>query len=186
MDENIPNPDGSSERRIQFNAPPPMVIDPDCNYVAEMVTTAGTMKIALNSKRAPVTVNNFVFLARWHYYDGIIFHRVIRDFVIQGGDPQGTGMGGPGYKFEDELPNSGEYQVGSIAMANAGPNTNGSQFFVITGPSGVQLPPSYSLFGQVIDGLEIAEAIQSSPTGAQDRPLEDVVIESVTISEVEG
>ena len=123
MDENIPNPDGSSERRIQFDAPPPMVIDPECNYVAEMVTTAGTMKIALNSKRAPVTVNNFVFLARWHYYDGIIFHRVIRDFVIQGGDPQGTGMGGPGYRFEDELPNSGEYQVGSLAMANAGPDT---------------------------------------------------------------
>ncbi len=186
MDENIPNPDGSSERRIQFDAPPPMVIDPDCNYVAEMVTTAGTMKIALNSKRAPMTVNNFVFLARWHYYDGIIFHRVIRDFVIQGGDPQGTGTGGPGYKFEDELPNSGEYQIGSLAMANAGPDTNGSQFFVITGPSGVQLQPDYSLFGQVIDGLEVAEAIQSSPTGAQDRPVEDVVIESVTISEVEG
>ena len=186
MDENIPNPDGSSERRIQFDAPPPMVIDPDCNYVAEMVTTAGTMKIALNAKRAPMTVNNFVFLARWHYYDGIIFHRVIRDFVIQGGDPQGTGTGGPGYKFEDELPNSGEYQLGSLAMANAGPDTNGSQFFVITGPSGVQLPPDYSLFGQVIDGLEVAEAIQSSPTGAQDRPVEDVVIESVTISEVEG
>ena len=104
MDENIPNPDGSSERQIQFDAPPPMVIDPESNYVAEMVTTAGTMKIALNSKRAPMTVNNFVFLARWHYYDGIIFHRVIRDFVIQGGDPQGTGMGGPGYRFEDELP----------------------------------------------------------------------------------
>ena len=186
MDENVPNEDGSSERRIQFDAPPPMVIDPDCNYVAEMVTTAGTMKIALNAKRAPMTVNNFVFLARWHYYDGIIFHRVIRDFVIQGGDPQGTGRGGPGYGFEDELPNSGEYQIGSLAMANAGPNTNGSQFFVITGPSGVQLPPSYSLFGQVIDGLEVAEAIQSSPTGAEDRPLEDVVIESVTISEVEG
>ena len=79
MDENIPNPDGSSERRIQFDAPPPMVIDPESNYVAEMVTTAGTMKIALNSKRAPMTVNNFVFLARWHYYDGIIFHRVIRE-----------------------------------------------------------------------------------------------------------
>ena len=128
MDENVPNEDGSSERRIQFDAPPPMVIDPDCNYVAEMVTTAGTMKIALNAKRAPMTVNNFVFLARWHYYDGIIFHRVIRDFVIQGGDPQGTGTGGPGYRFEDELPNSGEYQVGSLAMANAGPGTNGSQF----------------------------------------------------------
>ncbi len=155
MDENVPNEDGSSERRIQFDAPPSMVIDPDCNYVAEMVTTAGTMKIALNAKRAPMTVNNFVFLARWHYYDGIIFHRVIRDFVIQGGDPQGTGRGGPGYGFEDELPNSGEYQIGSLAMANAGPDTNGSQFFVITGPSGVQLPPSYSLFGQVIDGLEV-------------------------------
>ena len=186
MDENIPNPDGSSERRTQFDAPPPMVIDPEKNYVAEMVTTAGTMKISLNSSRAPKTVNNFVFLARWHYYDGIIFHRVIRDFVIQGGDPQGTGTGGPGYRFEDELPNSGEYQIGSLAMANAGPDTNGSQFFVITGPSGVALPPNYSLFGQVIDGLEVAEKIQSTPTDPQDRPVEDVVIESVTISEIEG
>ena len=109
-----------------------------------------------------------------------------KNFVIQGGDPQGTGMGGPGYRFEDELPNSGEYQIGSLAMANAGPDTNGSQFFVITGPSGVGLPPSYSLFGQVIDGLEVAEKIQSTPTGPQDRPVEDVVIESVTISEIEG
>ena len=162
-----------------------MVIDPDKNYVAEMITTAGTMKIALNSKRAPITVNNFVFLARWHYYDGIIFHRVIRDFVIQGGDPQGTGMGGPGYRFADELPNGGEYQIGSLVMANAGPDTNGSQFFVVTGPSGVQLPPSYALFGQVIHGLEVAEAIQSTPTGGQDRPVEDITIESVTITESE-
>ena len=129
---------------------------------------------------------NFVNLVRRGFYDGLNFHRVISDFMIQGGCPNGNGMGGPGYRFEDELPNSGEYQVGSLAMANAGPDTNGSQFFVITGPSGVQLPPSYSLFGQVIDGLEVAEAIQSSPTGAQDRPSEDVVIESVTISEVEG
>ena len=137
----------------------------------------------LDPIRAPKTVNNFVFLARWHYYDGIIFHRVINGFVAQGGDPTGTGRGGPGYKFADELPAPGRYELGSLAMANAGPNTNGSQFFIITGPSGVGLPPQYALFGQVVSGLEVADAMQGVPTGPGDRPLTDIVIESVTVTE---
>ena len=183
MDENIPDPDGTSERRIAFNGPPPMVIDLDRTYTAEITTSVGTMTVALDTGKAPATVNNFVFLARWHYYDGVTFHRVIRDFVIQGGDPEGTGRGGPGYRFADELPAPGEYRVGSLAMANAGPDTNGSQFFVITGPSGVSLPPSYSLFGQVVDGLDVASAIEAVPTGSGDRPVQDVVIESVVITD---
>ena len=106
-------------------------------------------------------MNNFVFLARYHYFDGIVFHRIIPGFVLQGGDPQGTGTGGPGYRFEDELPKPGRYELGSLAMANAGPNTNGSQFFVISGPDGMRLPPLYSLFGQVVSGLEVVAAIDA-------------------------
>ncbi len=102
--------------------------------------------------------------------------------MCQGGDPTGTGRGGPGYRFDDELPKPGQYQIGSLAMANAGPNTNGSQFFLISGPSGVQLPPLYSLFGQTVKGLELVERMQNVPTAAGDRPKDDVVIESVTIS----
>jgi cyclophilin family peptidyl-prolyl cis-trans isomerase len=148
-----------------------------------MVTSLGTMTIHLDPIRAPETVNNFVFLARWRYYDGIVFHRVIKGFMIQGGDPEGSGSGGPGYRFKDELPAPGRYEFGSLAMANAGPNTNGSQFFVITGASGVGLPPSYSLFGKVVSGFEVAQAVEQVATGPGDRPLTDVVIESVTITE---
>ena len=116
---------------------------------------------------APKTVNNFVVLARYHYYDGIVFHRIIPGFVLQGGDPQGDGRGGPGYRFEDELPPAGRYEVGSLAMANAGPDTNGSQFFVISGPDGVRLPPQYSLFGKVVKGLDVVADIESvgTPSG---------------------
>jgi cyclophilin family peptidyl-prolyl cis-trans isomerase len=128
-------------------------------------------------------VNSFVFLSRYHYYDGIIFHRIIKGFVCQGGDPTGTGTGGPGYRFADELPKPGRYEIGSLAMANAGPNTNGSQFFLISGKQGVGLPPQYALFGKVVKGLEIVEAMQSVETDGRDRPKKDVVIESVTITE---
>ena len=178
-----PNPDGSSPRTTKFDAPPPMCIDPEVAYHAEIVTSMGTMFVQLQPKRAPKTVNNFVFLARYHYFDGIIFHRIIKDFVIQGGDPEGTGRGGPGYRFPDELPKPGEYQLGSLVMANAGPDTNGSQFFVVSGPSGINLPPNYSLFGKVLDGLDVLDKIQSVETGRGDRPKTDVVIESVTIQE---
>ncbi|HBL08940.1 MAG TPA: peptidylprolyl isomerase [Acidimicrobiaceae bacterium] len=183
MTENLPGPDGPGERRTTFDAPPPMGIDVEKTYTAEMVTSLGTMTIHLDPIRAPETVNNFVFLARWRYYDGIVFHRVIKGFMIQGGDPEGSGSGGPGYRFKDELPAPGRYELGSLAMANAGPNTNGSQFFVITGASGVGLPPSYSLFGKAVSGFEVAQAIEQVATGPGDRPLTDVVIESVTITE---
>ncbi|MBV9934262.1 MAG: peptidylprolyl isomerase, partial [Actinobacteria bacterium] len=141
-----------------------MCIDANKRYTAEMVTSKGTLTIALDPIAAPKTVNNFVVLARYHYYDGIVFHRVIPGFVLQGGDPEGTGRGGPGYRFEDELPAPGRYELGSLAMANAGPNTNGSQFFVISGPDGVRLPPQYSLFGKVINGLDVVAAIDAIGT----------------------
>jgi peptidylprolyl isomerase len=180
-----PNPDGSSPRQQSFDGPPPMCIDPARRYTAEMVTSKGRMVIALDPVAAPKTVNNFVFLARYHYFDGIVFHRVIPGFVLQGGDPTGTGRGGPGYRFEDELPRPGRYEIGSLAMANAGPDTNGSQFFVISGPQGVRLPPQYSLFGKVISGLEVVAAIDAigTPSGT---PTETVTIESVTVTEAEA
>jgi len=159
-----------------------MGIDPAKRYTATMDTSMGTMVIALDPIKAPKTVNSFVFLALNHYFDGIIFHRIINGFVCQGGDPTGTGRGGPGYRFDDELPKAGEYKIGSFAMANAGPNTNGSQFFIISGPDGCRLPPAYALFGQVVKGLEVVEAMQSVPTAAGDRPKTDVVINSVTIT----
>jgi peptidylprolyl isomerase len=178
-----PAPDGSSERVTRFSEPPEMVIDPAKRYTATMDTSMGTIVIALDAAAAPKTVNNFVYLARYHYYDGIIFHRIIKGFVCQGGDPEGTGRGGPGYRFEDELPKQGRYEIGSVAMANAGPNTNGSQFFLISGPDGARLPPAYALFGKIVKGLEVLDAMEKVPTGSGDRPREDVVINSVTVTE---
>ena len=177
-----PNPDGSSPKQQSFGGPPPMCIDPQLRYSAEMVTSKGTMAIALDPIAAPVTVNNFVFLARYHYYQGVVFHRVIPGFVLQGGDPTGTGTGGPGYRFADELPAAGRYELGSLAMANAGPDTNGSQFFVISGPQGTRLPPQYSLFGKVVTGLDVVAAIDAIGSGSG-KPKENVTIESVTVTE---
>jgi peptidylprolyl isomerase len=161
-----------------------MCIDPAKRYTADMVTGKGTIRISLDPIAAPKTVNNFVTLARYHYYDGIVFHRVIPGFVLQGGDPKGTGTGGPGYQFEDELPKPGRYEIGSVAMANAGPNTNGSQFFIISGPQGVRLPPNYSLFGKAVAGLDVVAAIDSIGTQSG-TPKERVVIESVTVTETD-
>jgi cyclophilin family peptidyl-prolyl cis-trans isomerase len=177
-----PAADGSSPKQRKFDGPPPMCIDPSRRYTAEMVTSHGTMKIALDPLAAPKTVNNFVVLARYHYFDGIVFHRIIPGFVLQGGDPEGSGSGGPGYRFEDELPSPGRYELGSLAMANAGPNTNGSQFFVISGPDGIRLPPLYSLFGKVVSGLDVVAKIDALGSRSG-HPNEDVVIESVTITE---
>jgi cyclophilin family peptidyl-prolyl cis-trans isomerase len=178
----LPNPDGSSPQRQKFDAEPEMLIDLSKTYTATMVTSKGTMEILLDPLAAPKAVNSFIFLARWHYFDGIVFHRIIPGFVLQGGDPTGSGAGGPGYRFQDELPKPGRYELGSLAMANAGPNTNGSQFFVISGPDGVRLPPLYSLFGKVVKGLDVVTTINDvgTPSG---KPREDVVIESVTIDE---
>jgi cyclophilin family peptidyl-prolyl cis-trans isomerase len=179
-----PNVDGSSPKVQRFDGPPPMCIDPEHRYAATIVTNKGTMEVALDPIGAPKTVNNFVFLSRYHYYDGVSFHRIIPGFVLQGGDPEGTGRGGPGYRFEDELPKPGRYQVGSLAMANAGPNTNGSQFFVISGPDGAGLPPQYSLFGAVVSGGEVVRAIDALGTRSG-TPTEPVTIESITITESE-
>ncbi len=186
MPHPCPNPDGSSPKAQTFGDQPSMCIDPTKRYTAQLSTSLGDMTIALDAAAAPLTVNNFVFLARYHYYEGVIFHRIIRGFMCQGGDPTGTGTGGPGYRFADELPKRGRYQIGSVAMANAGPNTNGSQFFLISGPNGVQLPPSYSLFGQIVTGLDVLEAMQNVPTGSQDRPKDPPVVTSVTITEHEA
>ncbi len=186
MPTECPAADGSSPKTRRFSGPPPMCIDVDRRYTAAMVTSKGTMTIELDALAAPKTVNNFVVLARYHYFDGIVFHRIIPGFVLQGGDPDGNGRGGPGYRFEDELPRPGRYGIGSLAMANAGPNTNGSQFFVISGPSGVALPPQYSLFGKVVKGLDVVAAIEAVGSPGAGIPRERVEIESVTITESEG
>jgi cyclophilin family peptidyl-prolyl cis-trans isomerase len=163
-----------------------MCIDPNKTYTAALQTSQGPITLALDPKAAPNTVNNFVVLARYHFYDGLIFHRVVPDFVIQGGDPQGTGSGGPGYMFPDELPKAGGYKTGSLAMANSGPNTNGSQFFIVVSDNGAkQLQPLYSLFGQVSGGMDTvnkiaALGVANSTNGA---PKEKVTIDSVTITE---
>ncbi len=179
-----PAADGSSPKQQEFDGPPPMCIDVNKRYTATMITSMGTLTIALDPAAAPQTVNNFVFLARYHYFDGIVFHRIIPGFVLQGGDPTGSGRGGPGYRFADELPAAGRYELGSLAMANAGPHTNGSQFFVISGPSGVRLPPQYSLFGKVVAGLEVVSAIDAVGTSSG-TPTETVTIESVTVAEAD-
>jgi len=161
-----PKADGSSPHTTSFSSPPQKCIVDGKTYTASMKTDVGTMTIALDAAAAPITVNNFVVLARYHFFDGLTFHRVIPGFVDQGGDPKGDGSGGPGYQFADELPASGAYKVGSLAMANSGPNTNGSQFFIIVGQQGVALPPSYSLFGMVTQGIDVAHKIETDGTSA--------------------
>ncbi|MEO6570601.1 MAG: peptidylprolyl isomerase [Ilumatobacteraceae bacterium] len=178
----FPPLDGSAPKQQDFKQPPEMGIDPAKRYTATMSTSLGDLVIALDPIKAPKTVNNFVFLALNHYYDGVIFHRIIKNFMCQGGDPTGTGRGGPGYKFEDELPRPGMYEIGSVAMANAGPNTNGSQFFLISGPNGTALPPQYSLFGKIVKGLDVLETMHGVSTGGGDKPKDDVVIQSVAIA----
>ncbi len=179
----FPPLDGSAPKTQKFSAAPELGIDPAKRYTATIDTSLGELVVALDAASAPQTVNNFVFLALHHYYDGVIFHRIINGFMCQGGDPTGTGTGGPGYRFNDELPKPGRYEIGSVAMANAGPHTNGSQFFIVSGSSGVGLPPLYSLFGKVVKGLDVVEAMQRVSTDSRDRPHDDVVINSVTISE---
>ncbi len=164
----------------QYPTPPAMAIDPARKYTATIETSAGTMVADLFPGDAPNTVNNFVFLARDGFYDGVIFHRTISGFMIQGGDPTGTGRGGPGYKFADE-PVKRSYARGTLAMANAGPNTNGSQFFVMH--ADYRLPPNYTIFGKLTSGEEVVDAIATAPAGAQDRPHDPVSITSVTITE---
>jgi cyclophilin family peptidyl-prolyl cis-trans isomerase len=134
------------------------VIDPSRRYQATISTDKGDIVIDLDPGRAPATVNNFVFLAREGFYDGLTFHRVVDDFVIQGGCPEGSGRGGPGYRFDDE-PVVGEYEAGAVAMANSGPNTNGSQFFICTVDDRRKLAKSYNLFGQVVSGMDVVTGV---------------------------
>ena len=176
-----------STNKKQYGTVPAMTIDINKSYSATIRTNQGDITVALNAKDAPVTVNNFVFLAREGFYDGVVFHRVLPGFMIQGGDPTGTGGGSAGYKFPDE-PVKSKYEIGSIAMANSGPNTNGSQFFICEGQSCTQLPPSYSLFGKVSAGQGVVTRIADVPRtiggdGAQSKPTTPVVIATIEIVE---
>ena len=147
-----------------------------------MNTTEGPVTLELFDEDAPKTVGNFKELAGQGFYDGLIFHRVIKDFMIQGGCPQGTGTGGPGYTFEDEF-NDNKVVRGALAMANAGPNTNGSQFFIVTTPAAPWLDGKHTVFGEVVEGMDTVDAIEGLDTGAQDRPVEDALIERVEVRE---
>lgn len=167
-DTPCPPAEGAAEKQTSFGEAPANCLEEGEDYRAVVETDLGTFTIDLAEDDAPVTVNNFVFLARYRAYEDVPFHRVIPGFVVQGGDVEkGDGTGGPGYQFADELPERGEYEVGSVAMANSGPDTNGSQFFVITGDQGVALDPNYSLFGKVTDGLDVVKQIEAdgSPGG---------------------
>jgi peptidyl-prolyl cis-trans isomerase B (cyclophilin B) len=149
---------------------------------ATMHTNHGPIELQLFDDAAPKTVENFLKLSRDGYYDGLIFHRVIRDFMIQGGCPHGTGTGGPGYEFEDEF-NEHKVVRGALAMANRGPNTNGSQFFIVTTDAAPWLDGKHTVFGEVRSGMEAVDSIEGAETGAQDRPVEDAVIERVEVHE---
>ena len=164
---------------------PPMEIDKSKIYTATLATTDGAIVIQLNAAATPITVNNFVYLAKKGFYNNTVFHRVIKDFMIQGGDPKGNGTGGPGYTFADE-PFQGSYDRGVVAMANAGPNTNGSQFFIMQQTQA--LPHNYVIFGKVIEGMDVVDKIASapvtvSPSGEESTPVNPVVIKTVEISE---
>lgn len=169
----------------QYSSPPAMTIDTSKNYSAVLTTSKGNITINLFASETPITVNNFVFLSREGFYDNTRFHRIIKGFMIQGGDPEGNGTGGPGYKFEDE-PVTRDYDKGIVAMANSGPNTNGSQFFIMH--ANYPLPKDYVIFGQVTDeaSLAVVDAIADTPvkpslSGENSVPTEDVIIQSVSI-----
>jgi cyclophilin family peptidyl-prolyl cis-trans isomerase len=147
---------------------------------ATMQTSKGAIGLELHDEAAPKTVGNFVKLARDGFYDGVIFHRVIEDFMIQGGDPTGTGSGGPGYQFEDEI-NEHKVERGALAMANAGPNTNGSQFFIVTAEACPWLDGKHTVFGRVTEGMDVVDDIAQVPKSADDRPLEEIRIEAVSV-----
>ena len=186
--EGCPATDGSAERETSFDAPPPTCIDTSKDYTATVATNVGDLTIELDVANAPNAVNNFVVLARYHFYDDTPCHRIIPDFMAQCGDPTGTGGGGPGYEFADELPASSDaYVHGAVAMANAGPDTQGSQFFTVTAPDGYPLQPNYTVFGQVVDSDETLDVLNAEgnpdPNANGVPPAEDVTIESVTITE---
>jgi cyclophilin family peptidyl-prolyl cis-trans isomerase len=171
----------------QWSKAPEMTIDQNKTYRATMETSAGTVEVEFYPKDAPKTVNNFVCLARAGYFDNTPFHRIISGFVAQGGDPTGTGTGGPGYRFEDE-PITKEYEKGTLAMANAGPNTNGSQFFICTADLKGKLGKNYTVFGKVVEGMDVVDAldktpVQTSRSGEKSSPINPVTLNKVTITE---
>ncbi len=178
-----------SPKVMSWPQPPAMQIDTSKKYVATVDTTLGSFKIQLLAQESPKTVNNFVFLSRQGYYNGVIFHRIIKTFMVQTGDPTGTGAGNPGYKFPDELPPKHSYDPGIVAMANSGPNTNGSQFFICTGADARSLNnyPNYTQFGQVIEGMDVVQSIASVQVVSNGRevskPVNPPAIKSITISE---
>ena len=186
-DTPCPAADGSAARTVTFAKEPPTCIDKAKTYIAVVTTNMGAYSVQLDAATSPITVNNFVVLARYHYFDSTICHRAIPGFMVQCGDPTGSGTGGPGYTIADELPATGAYKIGSLAMANTGqPNSGSSQFFLITGDQGVSLPATYSLFGQVTDGLDTTvKALDAAGNPASNGvpPLQQIVIQSVTITE---
>lgn len=184
-----PMPSGISGAPKHWSTPPPMQIDTSKAYFATVETTLGTFKIQLFASEAPKTANNFIFLSQQGFYDGVIFHRIIKNFMIQTGDPTGTGTGGPGYTFSDELPPKHSYDPGIVAMANAGPNTNGSQFFICTGSDARNLNnyPNYTQFGRVVDGMDIVQKIAAVPVGSgnpgeNSRPVKPPAIIKISIT----
>jgi cyclophilin family peptidyl-prolyl cis-trans isomerase len=188
--ENQSAQQAAEQKEVNMNGPkvlskPQMQINTSKSYTATLLTTQGNITIKLYADKTPITVNNFVYLASQNFYDNTIFHRVVKDFMIQGGDPNGDGSGGPGYKFDDE-PFEGSYSRGTVAMANAGPNTNGSQFFIMHQDK--PLSKDYVIFGEVIEGMDVVDKIAEAPTtpnqmGENSVPVNPVSISSVQITE---
>ncbi len=182
MPVNNQQPPESTQMNKAQMPKPSMIIDTNKEYTATMQTSEGTIRLKLFADQTPLTVNNFVYLAQAGFYDGLIFHRVIKDFMIQGGDPNGDGTGGPGYQFEDEQSPT-KLVKGSLAMANSGPNTNGSQFFIVTADETPWLDGKHTNFGQVIEGVDVLDKIEQVETGANDKPVRPISIQSIVISE---
>lgn len=179
--------EGEVDMPRQYTEQPAMRVDPEKSYQGTLETNKGAIQVEFFPGDAPNTVNNFVCLAEDGYFDQTPFHRIVKGFVIQGGDPTGTGSGGPGYKFNDE-PIARDYERGTLAMANAGPDTNGSQFFVVLDDLRGKLPKNYTIFGRVTDGMDVVDAIANTPTvagrsGEKSTPTESITLEKVTISE---
>lgn len=190
----LPNPNGGAAAPVEHQTwaeAPAMAIDQNKSYKAVIKTSKGEFTMELFASKAPLAVNNFVFLAKEKYYDGVTFHRIIQSFVIQTGDPLGDGTGGPGYSFKDELNTGLKYEVGTVAMANSGRDTNGSQFFICTGPDAVTIlngNPNYTIFGKIVSGMEVVQDIAATPVRADYRgelssPIEKVTIDSIEIIE---
>jgi peptidyl-prolyl cis-trans isomerase B (cyclophilin B) len=173
-------------REVEDRKAPTFAVAEGKTYTAVLETSCGTIEIALDSERAPKTTSSFISLVREGFYDGLAFHRIVPDFVIQGGDPQGTGEGGPGYSVTEAPPSDLKYEPGIVAMAKTQleePGTSGSQFFIVTGEGGGQLPPEYALVGKVSKGLDVAQFIGGVATDPQEAPVEPVVIEKATVRE---